>query len=304
MEIREIRSLILVAETRSILQAAGIAGLTPGAIHKHLKTLESELGVALYEKAADGLRLTPPGLVVLPFFKDVLERREAAVAALNDWRQSDGGIVRVGAGPSFASYMLPSILSKYRRRYRRAQVYVETGSGAHLLEQLESGALDVIFDLGEERSAGAGLAQSAVWEVQVAILSALPHVPPHTKMRQLAKVPFILFRQGSQMDRLIQRYFDEFDFRPNVVMRSDSAEAIKAAVKGKVGVAMLMVWNANQELRNRSLKIIHTEGPPLKCRMVLLQRRTSYTPRAVQAFIEMARAMDWPNLHHLAREPG
>jgi DNA-binding transcriptional LysR family regulator len=76
-------------------------------------------------------------------------------------------------------------------------------------------------------------------------------------------------------------------------MRSDSAEALKAAVKSRLGIAMLMAWNANQELRNGSLKLIRTDTPRLLSRMVLLQLRTSYTPRITEAFIQMARTMSW-----------
>lgn len=47
-------------------------------------------------------------------------------------------------------------------------------------------------------------------------------------MERLAREPFILFKKNSSMQNLIDKYFQRICFRPYVVMRSDSAEAIKA----------------------------------------------------------------------------
>jgi DNA-binding transcriptional LysR family regulator len=121
-------------------------------------------------------------------------------------------------------------------------------------------------------------------------------------MDRLAKVPFILFQKGSRMQNLIDDHFQRIGFQPNVVMRSDSAEAIKAMVRSRLGVAMLFLYNANTEFRTGSLHIIHTDAPPLSARMVLLKKKSSYTPRAISAFVQVAQSTNWTNLHPIALE--
>ena len=85
-------------------------------------------------------------------------------------------------------------------------------------------------------------------------------------------------------------------------MRSDSADAIKAMVKSRLGVAMLFLYNANQEFKTGALRVIHTDAPPLSARMVLLKRNSSYTSRALAAFTRVAQSMNWANLHPLPLE--
>ena len=70
MELKELRSLVALSELGSISLAAGYLHLSPPAIHKQLKTLESELGVRLYEKAGRQLQLTQAAEVLLPYLKD------------------------------------------------------------------------------------------------------------------------------------------------------------------------------------------------------------------------------------------
>ena len=67
MEMREIQSFVLLAKTGSLLDVARESGRTSGAVHKHLKTLEAELGARLYERRGGALRLTEAGQAVMPY---------------------------------------------------------------------------------------------------------------------------------------------------------------------------------------------------------------------------------------------
>ena len=58
MEIRELRSLLTLAETGSIIEAASRLHLSPAAIHRQLKILGDELEAPLYERRGRNLRLT------------------------------------------------------------------------------------------------------------------------------------------------------------------------------------------------------------------------------------------------------
>jgi LysR family transcriptional activator of glutamate synthase operon len=302
MEFREILSFTLLAKSRSILETSRELCLTPGAVHKHLKTLEAELGIPLYEKHDGTLRLTASGKVALPYFQDILDRRDAAIEAAVGWKGQATGVVRIGAGPSFSSYMLPRILSRFRRRYPKVEIFVETGTGGHLRESLRSGSLDLIFDVANPPVDPAEFTTMAEWESFLCIVSARPDLPHNCPMSKLKNVPFILFPKDTPMQNMIDAHFDRIGFRPRVVMRSDSAEAIKAMVKSRLGVAMLFLYNANQDVRDKSIRVIRVERS-LSARMVLLKRRSTFTPRPSLAFAQLAQQMRWANLHPIA-SPG
>jgi DNA-binding transcriptional LysR family regulator len=304
MELREIQSFVLLAKTHSILEVARELGRTPGAVHKHLKTLEAELGVRLYEKRDGALHLTVAGEAAIPHFQEIVARRDSLIKAIADWKQQTGGLVRVGAGPNFSSYMLPRIISKFQHKYPKVEIFIETGNAKLLTESLENGSLDLIVEVAFPDEERHEFIPMALWESHVGIVSARGGLPSHCSMERIAKVPFILFQKGSRMQNMIDAHFQRMGFRPNVVMRSDSAEAIKAMVKNRLGVAMLFLYNANAEFRTGSLHIVHTDAPPLSARMVLLRRKSSYIPRAISAFAQVAQSTNWTNLHPMPLEPG
>jgi DNA-binding transcriptional LysR family regulator len=114
MEMREMRSPALLAECGSIQEAAERAHLTPA---QHLKTLEHEFGLPLYEKFEGHLRLTEGGNMLLPFVAEILAQYAAAFTSMQDWKSGRSGLVRVGAGPSFSTYLLPGLIKRFRRSH-------------------------------------------------------------------------------------------------------------------------------------------------------------------------------------------
>jgi DNA-binding transcriptional LysR family regulator len=297
MELRELKSLLALDRYGSIREAAKFCNISPAAVHKHLKTLENEFGVRLYAKHEGRLRLTEGGRVALPFARDILLHYDAAFTAIEEWKGGGRGSVRVGSGPTFSSYMLPALVKKFRRRFPLVDVYVETGDSAHLISRLRAGALDLIFDLAAADPDDQNLEQVAQWEAQTGFISSRPDVPSHCRLTDLEKVPFISFAKGTAMESAIRHYFQSLNFHPSVVMRSDSAEAIKAMIRAGLGVSVLFLWNIDAEVRSSTFSVIRTNAPPLSLRMALVRLRSGFTPKAVQEFINLTGGMNWKNLH-------
>jgi DNA-binding transcriptional LysR family regulator len=297
MEFREVRSLLALEEYGSIRQAASACNISPAAVHKHLKTLESDFGVGLYEKQEGRLRLTEAGRILIPIAREVLLHHDAAFAAMEDWKGGGRGVVRVGAGPSFSSNLLPALIKRFRKRFPRVDVYVETGDSAHLISRLANGALDLIFDLAGAASEHKNLEQVVEWEAVAGFVSARAAVPSPCRLRTLRRTPFILFRKGTLIEMVIAQYFNGLDFRPNVVMRSDSSEAIKAMIRAGLGISVLLLWNLDGDSRSSGFSVLRTDAPTLSVRMALIRVQSSYTPRAVREFIQLASSANWKHLH-------
>ncbi|PYT15485.1 MAG: hypothetical protein DMG59_13635 [Acidobacteria bacterium] len=143
MEFRQLRSLVTLAELGSITAAAERLNLSPPAIHKQLRGIEAELGVPLYEKAGRALRLTKACEMLLPHARDLLSQHDLAVRSMEEWKGLKRGIVRIGAGPTLSSYLLPPLLRHFRRAHPGIELYVETGNSQTLTQSLALGSLDL-----------------------------------------------------------------------------------------------------------------------------------------------------------------
>lgn len=299
MEIRELRSFALVVETGSFQAAAQRSRLTPGAVHYHLKLLEAGAGQPLYRVNRGKLELTVMGRLLLPYARQILAQEEAAVAAMRDCREGGRGVVRVGAGPSFASYLLPPLIKRYRRKHRGVEVFVETGT-SDLVDRLRGGTLDLIFHMPSELLDSPDLEHVARWSAPAGFIANRRTGPARCRADQLRRLPFILYEKGRGPEPLIARYLAQLGIEPKVVMRSDSAETIKAAIRAGLGVSVLFLWNVTADLRQRNYTVIRTNAPPLAAGMSLVRVRDAYAAQPVLDFAAMARRMTWRNLELLS----
>jgi len=292
MEIREVRSLVLLSESGSIRQTADSMHLTAAAIHKQLKLLGEKLGVRLYEKAGPGLRMTPAAEVVLPHLRNLLAAEEAARNALDEWKGLRKGLVRIGAGRTIASDILPYMLKRFRRSHSSISLFVETGHTQHLIDRLAQGVLDLAVLMFPELAEQENFAVETTWDAEIVLISNLPHLPAHCSLAELAKTPFILFQRGALIENLIERYFSELHFRPRVVMRFDDSEAIKAMVRSSLGISMLPYWGVHNDLKRGALKLIRQKERKLTAKVALVSRQHAGGSPPAQAFIAMARKFD------------
>ena len=93
--------------------AARELGVTPGAVTAHLKTLESALGVALFERRHKGVALTELGARVLPEFTRAFRQLDAAMQRLEG--EAAPGLVRIATTPDLAQLWLSPRLPRLRR---------------------------------------------------------------------------------------------------------------------------------------------------------------------------------------------
>jgi DNA-binding transcriptional LysR family regulator len=295
MELKELRSLAALSDLGSITAAAAHLHLSPAAIHKQLKVLEEELGVRLYEKMGRHLRLTEASEVLLPYLRELLAQFDSAMSAIQEWKGMGRGLVRIGAGPTISSYILPVLLKKFRTSFPNVELLVETGNTQVLLEALEKGALDLVLIISCDLIEREAFSIECSWDFELVFVTHMRKPPRNPHVTDLSGLRFILFCKGSRMEMPIDRYFAANGLAPNVVMRSDNAEAIKAMVRAGLGASMLPMWIVDSDLKQRRLTMIRQVEPPLRSKVALITRRSAYIPRAVRAFAEEARKLQWKN---------
>ncbi len=290
MDLRGLRSFVTLAKVNNITKTAAALHLSPAAIHKQLKNLEEELDARLYEKVGRRLRLTPAAQVLLPHATDLLQRYDTALSAFAEWKGLKSATVRLGTGPGTSISILPELLAQFRAVHPDVEVVVETGSTAFLIQELSEGSLDVAMMVNPDAPGHDRLTVEAAWDFDIVLVTASAGLPRRCSLKDLAKVPFILFKSGSQVEKAIDSYLASFDFHPRVIMRFDNAEAIKAILRIGAGVSMVPHWAVQQEIRNGTLTMIEQVEPPLRSKIILAVRRGGYLTSAARALVDIARS--------------
>lgn len=143
--LKQLRAFCQAARLGSISRAAEQVRSSQPAVSLQVRTLEEELGVLLFERRGPRISLTRVGQslyqLAMPLVEgmdrlpDMFAERHHGVVA---------DVLRIGAGETSASYLLPKYLKEFRERYPEVLVDIKTGTGQHRLSWLRDYELDVI----------------------------------------------------------------------------------------------------------------------------------------------------------------
>lgn len=290
MNLSLLRTLVTVSETESLAEAAQRLNLTPAAIHKQLKLLEAEFGLPLYEKAGRGIRMNAAAALLLPYAESALAQIATARQAIEEFRGLRRGLVRIGTGPTLSTHWLPRLLEKFRMMYPSVVVTVESGASEELLTNTRLGRTDLALLLAQEGSAEPGFDILAKWDTSLLFVTADRSIGKRIGLRSLAATPFIGPRKGNRMDAIVARHFGLVGVEPNVVMRLDNADAIRAVLRTGLGFALLPAWTLGEDLASGRLRTVRLPGPPPAAAIQLVKFAGTVLAPAAQEFARLTRA--------------
>jgi LysR family transcriptional regulator, hydrogen peroxide-inducible genes activator len=145
VSLRQLRYLESLAETRHFGHAAEACAVSQPALSMQIKELEDELQVSLVERRKSGIELTEHGEEIARRARSIL----ASVRDLLDYaKQQEGvlsGVLKLGAIPSIAPYLLPAALPELQSRFPGLNLQLRETVTETLLRELVTGDLDVVL---------------------------------------------------------------------------------------------------------------------------------------------------------------
>ena len=141
--IRQLESLVAVAEAKSFRKAAVVLGLSQPALSASVAAAENVLGVQVFERDRRAVLITPAGEEIVGRARLALASVDAVGEAARRRGEPLVGPLRLGVIPTIAPYWLPSLLPGVRKQYPRLELVLREDQTARLLVQLDAGQLDI-----------------------------------------------------------------------------------------------------------------------------------------------------------------
>ena len=153
---RQLWMFLAVAEEEHFGRAAERLGMTQPPLSEHIKTLETALGVALFDRSRRGTRLTPAGLALLPAVRRFADQASDLERTIREIATGQSGVLNVGAITSAMTDIIPQWLQNLRQTIPQLTVSIHEIDSAEAAPGLLSGALDMAF-FRLDGAPGAGL---------------------------------------------------------------------------------------------------------------------------------------------------
>jgi DNA-binding transcriptional LysR family regulator len=134
-----LRSLVSVVETGSFTRAASRLGLSQPAVSGHIKKLQEQLAVDLFDRNVPGVHLTRAGEIALAHARRILAQNEQLFDELS---HVDMGDIRIGL-PNELRFLLTPILTEFRAAHPDRVFSVRRGKYEDLISRFDEGQFDI-----------------------------------------------------------------------------------------------------------------------------------------------------------------
>ena len=243
MELRQLRQVIVLAETLNFRRAAERLHMAQPPLSTSIKKLEEELGVQLFERLSTGLKLTAAGEVVLRHARRTVFFAEQTRRAGQEGESGEQGLLRLGFVGSATYSIMPRIIRAFRRRYPRVDTVIEESTTLELLHRIEDHSLDVAlvrFPVVEPTAAEVTLLRRE--RMMVAVSSDSPFAQREAiALAELADEPLIIYSRARVpgMYAFIMQAFAEAGVQPRVAQEAVQVQHFLGLVESGLGVAFV-----------------------------------------------------------------
>ena len=239
MELREIISFYHVARLRSVSKAARKLELGQPTVTTHLRKLEGEFGITLFDRIKRPIQLTSEGSLFYELVTPIVESIDTLKTQM-DYSEGRGSFV-VGAYPDIVSYHLPRPIRQFRSRYPDVRMRLVARSYANLIQLVKSGEVDLAL-CSAPPTDDPSLEFSGLFDYNVVLITEPSHDLLHrdpVTIEDMAAFPLILNSPESLSRRRVEQKLRERSVNYDVVLEMDNTEMIKRYVAIGMGIAIV-----------------------------------------------------------------
>jgi len=292
--IRQLQYFIAVAEQGTVSRAAQILSISQSSVTEAIKELESDLGVALFERHPRGLNITHKGHQFLRHATKILADVSDARRTFFTDREETTGRLQLGVTSLVAGYVLSDLLARYRRAHPAVEISAIEDNGDYLEHLLVGGKLDIAVMVTSNLRDRMAL-QSEILEISAYRLwLPLGHPLATAEIINLADVatePLIMLTVD-EIEENTGKLLAALGTRPpQVAFRTRSVEAVRSLVATGAGVALLpdLVYRP-WSLEGDRIESRDISGALPVVQVGMVWRRGSTLPQAARDFIGLAQA--------------
>ena len=259
--------------------------MTQPSVSQVISELEKESGVRLFERLNHRLYLTDAGDRLRLYANQILHLSEQAKKELADLE--GGGSIRIGASLTIGAYVLPGMIEAYRQKMPKVEIFTLVDNTSVIEELILQDQLDLGLVEGPIHSPF--IREDAFNDDELVIICGLGHsLWGRTRIEpdDLTGNAFIIRESGSGTRDIFEKAMSELGVIWKTAGIYNNIEAIKQAVRGNLGLAVVPKISIEEEIKLGQVWVTEVRGLNLKRKFNLVYHRQKFFTTAMQTFIQ------------------
>jgi DNA-binding transcriptional LysR family regulator len=289
---RRLQVFHTVARLLSFTKAAETLHMTQPAVTFQVKQLEEQFNTRLFDRTHNRISLTEAGMVVFEYSERILSLYAEMSSRVGEMTGDLRGHLLIGASTTIAEYMLPRVLGDFKMKYPDVQVRLHVGNTDKVVHMIEDNSIDL------------GLVEGVVTNKSLATLKCCMdnmiviahHEHPlgeqeSVAAKDLLDYPFVSREEGSGTREVTMEYLSQEGIDPqdlHITMELGSPEAVKGAVEGGLGIAVVSEATVLKELALGSI-VARPLNPPLARPYSFVYQKQKFRSLVMDEFLEFSK---------------
>jgi LysR family transcriptional regulator, cys regulon transcriptional activator len=262
VKLHQLRYLAAVAQSGLNITAAAqkLHTSQPG-VSKQIKLLEDELGFQIFTREGRALtRITPAGQQVIDRAMRILQETQSIKNLSKELANENRGNLSIGTTHTQARYVLPAVVSEFRKRFPQVRLHLQQGTSEQIAEMVAQDRIDFAIATGSESRFG-DLTLLPCYRWHRAVVVPKTHAlasQGRLTLKALAAHPIITYSFSFSGPSSLHEAFAKADVVPDVAITARDSDVIKTYVRLGLGVGIVASM-AIDEKEDADLAAINVE---------------------------------------------
>ncbi|MGY6564398.1 MAG: CysB family HTH-type transcriptional regulator [Halomonadaceae bacterium] len=238
---------------------------------KHIRDLEEELGVELFERRGKRiLGLTQGGAALVEIIERILLDAENLKRSAHQLTHEDQGSLAIATTHTQARYALPPIIARFKQIFPKVHLELHQCGPDEIVSLLKAGKVDIGIATEALHEEGQLFACFPFYHWYHGVIVPEGHPLDNGEsltLERIAEHPIVTYHEGFTGRARIDRAFSAAEVMPDIVLTALDADVIKTYVELGLGVGLIASMAYHEE-RDRGLTLLDASN--------LLPRNTTY----------------------------
>lgn len=276
--IHQLQIFLKVVKLKSITRASEALFMTQPAVSIQLKNFQNQFEIPLYEVLGRQLYITDFGKEIAEIAERVIEELNAINYKTKAYQGLISGKLTVSSA-STGKYVIPYFLSEFLAKHAGIDLILDVTNKTRVLQSLKNNETD--FALVSVLPENLEIEEEQLIENKLYLVSKQP--------KKHEDQPLIYREEGSATRKAMEQYYSLRKGKQRKRMELTSNEAVKQAVIAGLGYSIMPLIGIKNELLNKQLYIIDTEGLPIKTEWRLIWLKGKRLSLVAQSFLDFIR---------------
>ena len=237
MELRELKSFVAAARHSSVSKAAEELGLGQPTVTTHVKKLEKELSMVLFDRVTRPIRLTLSGQTICELVEPLLEGIDSLASRSSE--AEERGPVTIAATPDIIPHTLLKVVRVFNSLFPNVYLRIKSATRTNVIALVKRGEIDA--GIIQHPESGGDLDFEPLFLYERVLIAPKGHElldSPMNSIDPVANYPLIMMARGTYTREILEEQLQKKGLNYEVIMELESMDMIKRFVALGMGVSV------------------------------------------------------------------